>query len=200
MVMTPWGYDVDAGAVPPILTPEELGGLTAGRFGPETEGVDSVLAAVSMAVRNACGWHVAPALRVVEATQGPGRAIALRTLMCRSVESVKELGVELGEGQWEASRGGVLRRLCWRQWPAGFGSVVVAYESGIPLDMALDLAAVVAQMASNALAAPAGVRSEQAGDVSVTYNTTASGVSGGVRLLDSDLAMLAPYTLDRAWS
>ncbi len=63
-----------------------------------------------------------------------------------------------------------------------------------------DLAAVVAQIAANALAAPAGVRAEQAGDVSVTYNTTASGVSGGVRLLDSDLAMLAPYAIDGLWS
>ena len=44
------------------------------------------------------------------------------------------------------------------------------------------------------------MRAEQAGDVSVTYNTTASGVSGGVRLLDSDLAMLAPYVIDGAWS
>lgn len=200
MVLTPWGYDVDVDEVPPIITPAELSSYTAGRFGEGTVGVASVLAAVSAAVRNACGWHVAPTLPVVEATQGPGRAIALRTLLCAQVTSVAEGGTELGEGQWECSRNGVLRRLCWREWPAGFGSVVVSYQSGLPLVMAPDLAAVVAQMASNALAAPAGVRAEQAGDVSVTYNTTASGVSGGIRLLDSDLAMLAPYALEGTWS
>ena len=200
MVMTPWGYDVDAGELPPIISPEELSALTGGRFGADTVGVTSVLDAVSAAVRNACGWHVAPALDVVEATQGPGRVLRLHTLLLRSVASVTERGQELGEGQFEASRAGLLRRLCWREWPGGFGSVVVAYRSGIPTEMAPDLAAVVAQMASNALAAPAGVRSEQAGDVSVTYNTTASGVSGGVRLLDSDLAMLAPYALEGSWS
>lgn len=200
MVLTPWGYDVDADAVPPIISPDELSAYTAGRFGADTVGVASVLAAVSAAVRNACGWHVAPVLPVVEATQGPGRTLALRTLLLSSVTSVTEDGEELGEGQWEASRNGMLRRLCWRSWPAGYGSVVVSYESGIPLEMAPDLAAVVAQMASNALAAPAGVRAEQAGDVSVTYNTTATGVSGGIRLLDSDLAMLAPYALEGTWS
>lgn len=200
MVMTPWGYDVEADEVPPIISPGELSALTGGRFGADTVGVTSVLAAVSAAVRNACGWHVAPPLVVAEATQGPGRVLALRTLLLRAVASVTECGSELGDGQFEASRSGVLRRLCWREWPSGFGSVVVRYRSGFSLDMAPDLAAVAAQMASNALAAPAGVRAEQAGDVSVTYNTTASGVSGGVRLLDSDLAMLAPYVLDGSWS
>lgn len=200
MVMTPWGYDVDATELPPIISPEELSALSGGRFGADTVGVASVLDAVSAAVRNACGWHVSPVLDVVEATQGPGRALSLRTLMLHSVTSVTECGEELGDGQFEASRNGMIRRLCWREWPRGFGSVVVSYRSGIPAAMAPDLAAVAAQMAANALAAPAGVRAEQAGDVSVTYNTTASGVSGGVRLLDSDLAMLAPYVIDGAWS
>ncbi len=200
MVMTPWGYDVDADQVPPIISPEELSAYTCGRFGSDSVGVYSVLAAVSAAVRNACGWHVSPVLDVVERTQGPGRSVALRTLMCLSVESVAENGAELGEGQWECSRAGALRRRCWREWPGDYGSVVVSYRSGIPPEMAPDLVAVAAQMAANALAAPAGVRAEQAGDVSVTYNTTASGVSGGVRLLDSDLAMIAPYSLEGTWS
>ena len=56
--------------------------------------------------------------------------------------------------------------------------------------MAPGLVTVAAQVASNALAAPAGVQSEQAGNVSISYNQPASGVSGGVRLLDSDLALL----------
>lgn len=69
------------------------------------------------------------------------------------------------------------------------------YESGIPAEMAGALEAVCSQVAANALAAPAGVSSEQSGGVSISYNQTAQGVSGGIRLLDSDLAMLAPYML-----
>ena len=41
---------------------------------------------------------------------------------------------------------------------------------------------------------------QQAGNVSISYNQTASGVSGGVRLLDSDLQMLRVYTLGEVLS
>lgn len=200
MIRTPWGYEVDADTLPPIIDPETLAEYTQGAFGPSTVGAATVLAAVSAAVRAACGWHVAPVLTCVERTEGPGRVLSLRTLSLVSVESVTENGAELTPGEWEAARAGSLRRACWRSWPDVYGSVAVRYESGFDPAAVPDLAAVVAQIAANALAAPAGVRAEQAGDVSVTYNTTASGVSGGIRLLDSDIAMLAPYALDGTWS
>ena len=121
-------------------------------------------------------------------------------MLVTDVESVRELGQELQPGAYEWSEAGVVRRCQWRAWPPGYGSVEVEYMSGIPSEMAPDLAVIAAQIASNALAAPAGVRQESAGDVSITYNQTGSGVSGGVRLLDGDLAMLAPYMLQRGWS
>lgn len=197
-VLTPWGYDVED--LPPLVTPDQLAQATAGRFGPGTIGVFSTLAGVSAAVRSACGWHVAPSLPCTIVTQGPGRVIALPALMVSSVSSVEELGSELAAGEYEWRRDGVLRRCCWRSWPSSFGSVRVSYEAGFEPDAAADLVTVVAQVAANHLAAPAGVRAEQAGDVSITYNQTGVGTSGGVRLLDSDLAMLAPYILDRPWS
>ena len=200
---TPWGYSVAlpaSGEMPPLITADRLYELTGGRFGPCTEGVDAALAGVSAAIRDACGWHVSPVMDCEERTQGPGRAIALRSLLVESVQSVTECGVELGEGQWQWRPDGMLRRACWRSWPDSWQSVVVRYSSGIPAEMAPTLATVAAQVASNCLAAPAGVRQEQAGDVSITYNQTTSGVSGGVRLLDSDLAMLRPYMLGEVLS
>lgn len=195
--MTPWGYSVelDGDAMPPLVDASDLSGLTGGRFGPETEGVDAVLSAVSAAVRDACGWHVSPTLPCVERTNGPGRVIALRTLLVHGIDSVDEAGRELSDGEYEWSACGMLRRACFRSWPVSWGSVVVRYRSGIPVEMAQSLKAVVAQVASNCLAAPSGVQSESAGNVSISYNQTASGVSGGVRLLDSDIAMLRPYML-----
>lgn len=199
---TPWGYWVECkgGKLPPLITPDQLDAATGGRFGWCTPGVDAVLDAVSAAIRDACGWHVSPPLPVVERTQGPGRMLALRSLMVTGVESVAECGAELAEGQYEWRMDGALRRACWRSWPGAYRSVEVRYTSGIPSEMAPALAAVASQLASNALAAPAGVRSEQAGNVSISYNQTASGVSGGVRLLDSDLAMLRPYMLGEVLS
>lgn len=203
-IFTPWGYrvEVDNGerSLPPIVEPEQLYELTQGRFGPDTPGVGSVLAGVSAAIRSACGWHVAPSLRCKVRTSGAGRIITLPALLVTGVESVTEAGLELSDGAYEWDVTGMLRRCQWRSWPSAFGSVAVEYEAGIPLETAPDLAVVAAQIAVNAIASPAGVRQESAGDVSITYNQTGTGVSGGVRLLDSDLMMLAPYRLERTWS
>ena len=133
-----------------------------------TPGVGQVLDSVSAAIRDACGWHVSPPLPVVERTQGPGRMLALRSLMVTGVESVAECGAELAEGQYEWRMDGALRRACWRSWPDAYRSVEVRYTSGIPSEMAPALAAVASQLASNALAAPAGVRSDVGPETSVT--------------------------------
>lgn len=196
-VMTPWGYSIatDDGKLPPLITPKQLEDATGGRFGASTKGVDSVLSGVSAAIRDACGWHVSPVLECSERTQGPGIAIALHTLAMPSVVSITESGEKLDDDDFEFIERGMIRRAGCRQWPCEWGSVVVRYMSGIDPNMAPALVAIAAQVASNCLAAPAGVSSEQAGSVSISYNQTASGVSGGVRLLDSDLAMLAPYAI-----
>lgn len=198
-VNTPWGYSIEE-QLPPLISLDQLADATQGRFGPDTIGAKSAVDGVSAAIRAFCGWHVAPAATVTERTSGPGRVIALSSMMVGSVESVAENGVELGEGQYEYDQRGLIRRAGWRCWPDGYGSVVVRYVSGFDLSAVPDVATVAAQVAANALAAPAGVRSEQAGDVSITYNQTGTGISGGIRLLDSDMAMLAPYALDRTWS
>ena len=200
---TAWGYSIaatDDGSLPPLITPEQLEEATGGRFGADTPGVSTVLAGVSAAIRDACGWHVSPVLDCEERTSGPGRVIALRTLLMTEDPEVEELGQVLGPGQFEWDQRGLIRRACWREWPEGWGAVVVRYRSGITAAMAPGLVTVAAQVASNALAAPAGVQSEQAGNVSISYNQTASGVSGGVRLLDSDLQMLRVYTLGEVLS
>lgn len=202
MTPTPWGYSaaLEDGKLPPVITLEQLHDATGGRFGPDTVGAATVLDGVSAAIRDACGWHVTPELEVEEVTQGPGRVIALRTLLATSVESVTEGGRELGGGEYELGQRGLLRRACFRAWPGAWGSVRVRYVSGIPAAMASSLAMVAAQVAANMLAAPPGVRTEQAGNVTISYNQTASGVSGGVRLLDTDLAMLAPYMIGEVLS
>lgn len=201
-IMTAWGYNVetDDAALPLLLDADELYALTSGRFGKQTDGVDSVLSSVSSVIRGVCGWHVAPVLDVVETTQGPGRVIGLHSLCVCDVTKVVESGVELAEGTFEWAQEGMLRRCQWKQWPDAWRSVEVHYRSGLPADAMWALKTVAAQVASNALAAPAGVQSEQAGDVSVSYNSTASGVSGGVRLLASDVALLEPYIMPKEWS
>lgn len=191
-IMTPWGYSIEADELPPLVSAADY----AAASGTEaTERVTQALSAVSAAVRAFCGWHVCPQLPCAAETQGPGKVIALPTLAMSAVSEVTEAGVSLSDGEYEWLPEGLLRRGHFRQWPRAWRSVRVRFTSGLDAAMAPDLAAVVRQIVDNAVAGTPGVTREQAGDVSITYNATASGVSGGITLLDRDREMLAAYRL-----
>lgn len=114
-------------------------------------------------------------------------------LPCISVRSVTSLtvnGTATEAFEWLPSG---LVRLQGGCFPDAWRSAVCGFVAGE--DAAGALAMAVAQIAANQLAAAAGVRSERAGQVSIDYNQTANGVSGGVRLLDSDMRLLMPYRI-----
>lgn len=194
--LTPWGYSVMAESVPPIMDPEEFAAMTGGAFAGEDAGrIEAMLDAVSASVRAFCGWHVAPMLPCKAVTEGPGWALCLPSLAVRSVSSVSVLGEALEAASYEWRSDGMVRRRPPSYWPSDWGGVEVSFESGFDLAAVPDLAAVVAQIASNAMAAAPGVRSERAGGVEIEYNQTGSGISGGVGLLPRDMQMLAAYRL-----
>lgn len=194
--MTRWGYEVvlgeGAAGLPPIIDVATFDTLTGGVMSATPDQKLAVLGAASQAVRDWCGWHVAPVLQCEWTGQGEGRQMLLPCLSVRSVTSIAMDGAELAEDAYEWRPSGVVRltRGCF---PRRWRSVEAAYYAGV--DATGALGAAVAQIASNALAAAPGVRSERIGTASLEYNQTASGVSGGVRLLPSDLDLLAPYRL-----
>lgn len=198
---TPWGYDVESSStgLDPLISPDDFASLTSGAYAADDLRVVMTLRSVSGAIRSYCCWHVSPVLqcRCLPPTDG-GRLLTLPALRVDSVDSVTELGAALVEGQYEARSDGLLRRAQFRGWPAEWGSVQVEYKAGFTTVMVPELAQTVAQITASCLAAPAGIRDEQAGQVRLTYNQTAPGVSGGVTLLDRDLAMLEPYRLQEA--
>lgn len=194
-VVTPWGYTLEADEIPPLLDAETFAAMTGGAFDASDGRVAPILAGVSAAVRNFCCWHVAPSLACTCETEGPGCAIMLPSKALSDVARVEVLGEELGADGYEWRADGMLRRTGGLWWPVAWRSVAVAYTAGYDLAATPDLAAIVCQVASNALAAAPGVRSEQAGGVSIEYNATGSGVTGGIALLGRDMAMLAPYRL-----
>ena len=193
--MTRWGYSVElpAGeaALPPIIDAAQFSAITGGAMSSTPERIQAVLDGVSQAVRDWCGWHVAPVLACEWTGQGEGRMLLLPCLGVRSVTSLEVLGAAVDGYEWLPS--GIVR-LAGASFPDAWRSVECSFVAGN--DAASALAMAVAQIAANALAATAGVRGERAGQVSIEYNQTASGVSGGVRLLESDLRLLAPYRLE----
>lgn len=193
MVRTPWGYSVDADELPPIISAEDFVAMNGDAFDLADGRVEAVLAAVSAAIRSACGWHVSPSLSCHVETHAQGAAFALPCMGVESVDSIEVGGEEIDADTYEWRSDGMVRRVPPDTWPRAWRSIAVDFTAGY--DDCPDVAAVASQVAANNLAAAPGVRREQAGGVSIDYNSNGSGGSGGVSLLDRDLALLAAYRL-----
>ena len=191
--MNPWGYDrADGKEFPSIITPAQFAVLTQGRMSSTTEQVQDMLDAVSDAVRGFCGWHLAPALECAWVGDAPD-GICQLPAMGVTVTSVEVGGAALDPSAYEWSESGLVRLPCraprWRSVRVEF---TAGYDGGTGA-----IGAAVAQVAANALAASPGVREEHAGQVGISYNQTDNGVSGGLRLLESDRALLDPWRVRR---
>lgn len=189
-VVTPWSYTVDT--LPSMITVEEFRKLCPGMSSTDTE-IQAALDTVSAAVRDWCGWHVSPSLECTYTGEGEGRLLVLPAMGMTAVTSLEIAGVAVDAYEWTAAG---MVRLTSGVFPDSWRSVECVYTAGFTAGA---IGQVVAQIASNALAAAPGVANERAGYVSITYNQTGAGITGGVSLLPRDYAILAPYKLVRAW-
>jgi len=194
-VHTPWGYRVtlEGGetAIPPLLDVSAFRTLSGNRLSSTDDTIAAKLAAVSSAVRDWCGWHVAPVMECACELDGGGRTLWLPAMGIRSVGSVSVCGEERDGYEW-AERGEL--RLA-RPTPDRLRAVAVRFAAGYEAAATQAIAQVVCQLTENAVTATPGLREEHAGQVGATYNQTESGVSGGVRLLPSDMAALGNYRI-----
>ena len=166
-MFTPWGYEVEE--LPPIMDAEDylakFGGVHA-----SDAGLAAALDAASAAVRNVCGWHVAPSLECVANVTAEGRLVRLPARLVTAISEVSENGAALSTGAYEAHTNGLLRRCEFANWASGWQAVHVEYSAGFDVDACPDLADVLARIVDAALTVPAGVASETAGNVSISYS------------------------------
>lgn len=192
-LLTPWGYGVglagDVATMPPLLSAAEFRRLSRAQLSSTDEAIEAKLRAVSSAVRDWCRWHVSPSLPCSCDLDGGTGTLWLPCMGVTSVQHVTLGGAEAYGYEW-AARGEL--RLA-RRAPDRLRYVHVEFTAGYDAAATEAIAQVVCQLAENALIATPGLREEHAGQVGATYNMTANGVSGGVRLLDSDREALAPY-------
>lgn len=187
---TPWGYSTTT-ELPALMSVEDFVVYTGGIMSSSTDQISATLDAVSASVRNYCGWHIAPSIECIWTGDADGRLVQLPAMNVSTVHSITVNGDDLDRDDFAFRRSGLIRldELVFDDWGQ---LVTVDYTAGVDTEA---IASVVSQLAVNALVAPAGVMREQAGDVAITYNQTAVGVSGGVRLLSSDKALLDPFKL-----
>lgn len=191
-MLTQWGYEVEGDEIQSLMTVAEFRAIYPTMSSTDSQ-IQAVLDSVSAAVRDFCGWHVAPSLDCTYTGRGYGQLLMLPSMSVEAVNSLTVSGNEVTDYEWTDAG---MVKLLGRCFPDRWRSVVCEYTAGVA---SASIAQVAAQIAANSLAAAPGVSSERAGDVSITYNATGSGITGGVSLLPRDYALLYPYRLARAW-
>jgi hypothetical protein len=169
-----------------LATPGDLN-LFTGRDIPY-EQASMMLSQASAVIRNHCAWHIAPSQTDTLTLNGSNEPrLFLPTLHVTAVASVHELEELLvADDDYTWSETGYLYRV-GSFWPADLRSVVATFTHGWEF-VPEDLASVCLEVATRAMASPAGIRQESAGGVSVTY-----AIPGG--LTEYEKAVLEAYRL-----
>lgn len=190
-MFTPWGYQLED-ELPPLVSADDFNAIT-GRSSTIDLEVLSVLNAVSQAIRNACGWHIAPSLDCIANLTASGKLVRLPAGYVSEISSLKENGVLLGAGEFEWRHDGLLRRCCFKNFVSTWDGIEVEYTAGYDLDAVPDLSHVVTEITNNIIALPKGVISESADGVSISYSMQAQSVANA--MTEQFRAQLAPYRL-----
>ena len=204
-LLTTWGYTItDADALAPMLTAEEFNTLTASKYAGDTR-ISPNINAASEAIRNYCGWHVNPPQACSFSERllyGNGRikrtgADFLIQLPAAFVSAVSS--VAIGGEAWTdyaMETNGLLRLFdVIRRDITRKTEITVAYTAGIPAARMDAIKELIAHRVTHALVSPAGVQSETAGGVSVTYAANWINSSRSTAITDDAKDVLAPYRL-----
>lgn len=186
--------------LPPILSAAEFAASTGGRIASDDTRLEPLLAGASAAIRRYCRWHVTPVVdesMILDHDGGP--IVALPTLRLIDVTALAIHGTEytpaeLDELKWSHNGEIALPSPGRGMRPgAGFRAIAATIRHGF--DDAVDVKQIIQQIVGNAISSPLGATREQAGQVSISWATTAPGVSGGISLLQRDLDILNLYRL-----
>ena len=203
-ILTTWGYSMtDVDEVPGMMTLSEFNSMTAEKYLADSR-VEPDIKAATAAIRNYCGWHVYPSQACELNTTLYDKAVTVsdRVLMIQlpatfvsSIESIKIDGEEYDE-TYVIMPNGILRvyNLRWKHinpWTP----IVIEYTAGIPDGEAAGLKELVTHRVTHALESSAGVQSETAGGVSITYNASWVNGSRATALADDNKEVLSPYKL-----
>lgn len=150
------------------------------------------LNAAEGAVRAYCGWHIAPVITEDIVLDGSGaNHVLLPSLQVVDITAATNAGTELDPLGLEWSEAGMVRLPgSWTSRLRGVRMTVTHGFESVP-----DVAEIVRAIAARASSAPAGVTREQAGQVSISFSSTAPGVSGGAVLMDHERLMLDRYRI-----
>lgn len=179
----------------PFATPAAFGVYIGRTIAEDDARALALLAASSLAIRNACEWQVWPLLTDDVMTLD-GRGGTQRVLPCSrvvDVASVVENGVTLVEGtDFDWSSDGILDRLGGAWWTRKRRGIVAMVSHGYAT-LPADLNLLAMQVAGRGWDSPLPRAREQAGQVSVQYAISQDGTMVGVELTEPDKLRLKAY-------
>lgn len=182
----------DDTTLPDLLEVEDFIDRSGGKVKRGDDRVGPLISGATKAIRRYCQWHVGgPVTHTLRGDWDGSGLIVLPTLRLLDVTSLKIHGESVDVEQLEWSHGGLIR--VGRRFRPSFRAVEVTITHGF--EDPDDLTQIIQQVVGVALSSPMGATSEQAGQVSVRWATTSPGVSGGLALLDRDMAVLDSYRL-----
>lgn len=151
--------------------------------------------AATRAIRDYCGWHVAPILEETLTLDGTGTdTVLLPSRRVVAISDVKVGDTSLDPSTYEWSLDGLLR--CRRGcWPDRYRILTVELEHGFSDDSVLST--VVASIVARIRMDPSGMlASQSAGTQRVSFGGRLASGGGGVGLLGTEKELLAPYKLN----
>lgn len=201
MIKTIWGYTItDADALKPMLSVDGFNELTANKYAGDAR-IEPNLNAACAAIRNWCGWHVYPA-QACSMTErllaGNGRVkragddllIQLPATFVSTPVTVTIDGAPFDD--FDLAPNGILR--LFDVGPMSRKTLVtVTYTAGLSAGMMDSIKELIAHRVTHALASSAGVQSESAGGVSVTYSANWINSARSTALPDDNKEVLAPF-------
>lgn len=183
---TAWGYEV-SGDIEPIISVDDFNSMTGNVYASNPR-LESALKAASQAIRNYCGWHVAPSMACTAYPKGDTKVMRLPAMYVSAISKVIQGGEELHDVEWRWD--GLLRR-DEGEWSDKWNDIKVEYTAGFNTTAVPDLAETVCSIAMGVLAVSAGVSSESADGVTISYRQDAASIAAS--LTSQQKSALEPY-------
>jgi hypothetical protein len=201
-LLTAWGYSIaDATALADLLTIQDFNTITANKYTGDSR-IEPNIKAASQAVRNYCGWHIYPSSTCKLSTSfydkrisrnGNMILIQLPATFVTSVTAVRIGGETYNNFVIETN--GILRIFGISEYFEPYTTLEVEYIAGLSDALVANLQELVAHRVTHALASSAGIQSETAGGVSITYSAVWTNTARSTALPSDNKEVLAPYRL-----
>lgn len=209
--LSPWGYIIDSENLPAFISVDDFHLFTNGKFAGDTR-IVSTLPSASEAIRNFCGWHIAPSLAcgmvynvldLRDAFVGRDLLIQLPATYVTGIQKIvlnavlnPSTGLYEGDetNDYEIGMGDGLLRIYDVGNLNRKSRIFIKYTAGFT-DTPSAIKELTADRVSHAVTNPYGVNSEAAGGVSVSYSGAWAGSANSSSLPSDSREILEAYRL-----